>query len=518
MKTPNLITILLKLTIIGALSACFLISSGAAAAQTSNEVTGITRITGLDDGDDRSPMWSPDGSELVYDQQTAVYTINPDGTGKQLLFYGSDLPDAGEFTLAYYPCWSPDGKTIVFTSDAGGSDLDIWLWTMGKSIEAPGLYNTDEWELKWAWGGYGWFLKITDDAVDDWFPRWGPSGLLFSSYDENIVGIGWYTDNTEIFLNSHATQLTNNTVGDLEPAWSLDGSKIAFTSQDDIWVMNADGSGLQKLTTWAGSDSSPSWSPDGTKIVYVSSSRTTPWNEIWVMNADGTNPTVLIDNAIMGSGGHCMAPAWGPDGTKIAFVWENAQTYDDDIYIAEVNLGVSVPTGSKSVYVLASQGGAAVFENVMVEIPADALPQNTTVTITKTSATAPSGCTIVSSVYELGPSGTTFSTPVTITIPYDEASLPAGFDESQLAIYVKSDGDWQVLQSQVDQDNNEVCASVGHFSQYAVLAGTGVGPGGIGDILGILGYIGPIPVIVLIIVIIAILVVVGVVAKAKRSK
>jgi len=485
-----------------------------------SDVTAITRITGLQDGDDRNPMWSPDGSKLVYDQQTALYTINADGTGKQLLMYGSDLPDGTSFTLTYYPCWSPDGQTIAFTSDANGSDLDIWLWSMGNSIEASGLNQTDEWDLKWAWGGSGWFLKVTGDSVDDWYPRWGPSGLLFVSYAENLIQAEnmsqSFYDNSEIFLNTHSTRLTSNTVADLEPAWSPDGTKIAFVSQDDIWVMNADGSGVQKLTSWAGTDSSPTWSPDGSMIAYISSSRTKPWNELWVMNSDGTGAKMLIDNNVIGENGSVKTPAWSPDGTKIAFAWENYYTLDDDIFIASVDLGVSAPS-VKTNYILAAQGGAVVYENVKVEIPANALSSDISVTVSKTTGQAPSGYTIVSQVYEFGPSGTSFSIPVTITIPYDEATLPSGFDESKLKIYMKSNGGWQQLESQVDTENNEVSTSVSHFSQYAVMADSGstAGPGGTEDILGILGYIGPVPILLLVVVVIVVL---GVILKAGSSK
>ncbi len=65
--------------------------------------------------------------------------------------------------------------------------------------------------------------------------------------------------------------------------------RIAFSSEDDVYVMDADGSHLRRLTTAPGPEFEPSWSPDGTRIAYRDSRRGINRNdEIYVMNADGT--------------------------------------------------------------------------------------------------------------------------------------------------------------------------------------------------------------------------------------
>lgn len=128
--------------------------------------------------------------------------------------------------------------------------------------------------------------------------------------------------NDEIYaMNADGTGQTNlaqNAASDQIPHWSRDGSKIAFESDRDdgstseIYVMNADGTGQTRLTTNSANDYAPVWSPDGSKIAFVSHRDGN--DEIYVMNADGTGQVRLTNNATYDS-----APTWSPDGTKIAY-------------------------------------------------------------------------------------------------------------------------------------------------------------------------------------------------------
>jgi Tol biopolymer transport system component len=100
------------------------------------------------------------------------------------------------------------------------------------------------------------------------------------------------------------------------PAWSPDGSSIAFHSlrdgNYDIYVMDADGSNEIRLTTDGSADLNPVWSPDGLRIAFVST-RDADY-ELYVMNADGSDQQRLTE-----SGGRDEHPTWSPDGSRIAF-------------------------------------------------------------------------------------------------------------------------------------------------------------------------------------------------------
>jgi TolB protein len=151
---------------------------------------------------------------------------------------------------------------------------------------------------------------------------------------------------------SDVRQLTQPNRGEQDglPEWSPNGSKILFariaaSGPSDVWVMNADGSGLKQLTHYIDVGNGAQWgrwSPDGSQIVYsVAETPIRPegwaWREsLWIMQADGSHarqltnpplPTSIADNS----------PAWSPDGTKIIFAHRSSTGADQNAHLYVMN-------------------------------------------------------------------------------------------------------------------------------------------------------------------------------------
>jgi predicted Ser/Thr protein kinase len=230
--------------------------------------TAVRLVTGVE-----RPVWSPDGSRILFFREGDIYTAAADGGDIRQLTSGP-AHDAD-------PSWSPDGRQIAFGSDRAGN-WDIFV----MNVDGTGLVN------------------LTRHPGTDVHPVWSPDGTRIA-FDSRRDGY------PEIYVmrrdGTGQTNLTRSPQSDIEPAWSPDGRHIAFASRRDgafdVWIMNPDGSGATNLTRHPAGDGEPAWSPDGRHIVFASDRRGN--FDLFVMRVDGT----LLAN-LTHDPGEDMFPTW----------------------------------------------------------------------------------------------------------------------------------------------------------------------------------------------------------------
>ena len=167
-------------------------------------------------------------------------------------------------------------------------------------------------------------------------PRISPDGsrLAFASLDRS----GWAVRMYSLELGRMVSFPAGGGGGtNQSPAWSSDGTKIAFSSSrsgdPEIWVADASGGNLHKLTAFHGPDVSPTWNPrTNTQVAWVSGRTGLP--QIYIMDQDGANIQRLTD------GGYAISPSWAPNGAMLTFSWNRkygpGAPGGQDIYVMDV--------------------------------------------------------------------------------------------------------------------------------------------------------------------------------------
>lgn len=243
-------------------------------------------------------------SALILDSDTNIFTVSSDGNTRTY------LTDDGPGYLNTGASWSADGTRIVWEHQAPGEKAAIW------TMNADGTGKR----------------QLTFGKISASFPVFSPDGtkILFTG-----VATGGSPEVYEMNADgSDPHALTQTTVGELTrnggtAQWSLaasfspDGSKIVYAStqsgHSEIWVMNADGSDQTQLTfpddPNAPDANAPAWSPDGRKIAFWSGFATESGN-VYTINSDGSGRAQLtFDPAPVNND----SPSWWPDGKSIIF-------------------------------------------------------------------------------------------------------------------------------------------------------------------------------------------------------
>ena len=299
----------------------------------------VRPLTPLEAGrNDSNPVWSPSGALIAFERSRGdrkeIVVARTDGAVVHTIYY--QLSEEQKETRFFFPgaleevsynagiAWSPAGDRLVFMSNGGEGNYDLYLR-----------------------GFDGKTTRLTDHKEKDGHPHWSPVA-------DQLAFVSGRTGKGDIYLLDLATRalmrLTRGNKPYLYPQWSPDGKQIAMihgsNENHDVYLImdvQKPGAAPKALTTWTHEDLRPVWSPDGKKIAFYSNYNAAGDPKVWsllVIAADGSDPvegeglagkvvaTDVVPDVERG-------PAWMPDSARIVYVRNDRQEYNP-IYVVDL--------------------------------------------------------------------------------------------------------------------------------------------------------------------------------------
>jgi eukaryotic-like serine/threonine-protein kinase len=306
-----------------------------------------------------NPAWSPDGREIVFatariwdsegrDKLSELYAVNIQ-SGARRRITGED---------AVQPSWSPNRQRIAYWGQQKGGQRDIW--TVAAEGGQPVAVTNDpaqDWNPIWSPDGrHLYFLSSRSGSMNLWrvpidetsgrvtgapepetLPSASTQHLSFSANGKHLVYVRlnrqenmWQAgfDPVRGKLTGEPVRITQGARRHHFPELSPDGELIVAQSagetQEDLFVINSDGTGFRQLTDDPAQNRMQRWSPDGQHIAFISD-RGGKY-DIWQVGRDGSDLRQLT--AVRK--GSAIAPVWSPDGMRLLY-----RVVDENCYLIE---------------------------------------------------------------------------------------------------------------------------------------------------------------------------------------